>query len=62
MIRSLANLTLGMGEPNGMHQYYIGLLLQTLKFLMWDSVNNHHFVLISSSLLCKKLNDSGLFY
>jgi hypothetical protein len=60
-IRSLANFTLGIGVVDGMSQYYISLLLQTLKFLTWSNINNHDFVLISSSLLCEKLERTGLF-
>lgn len=46
---------------NDMNQYYIGLLMQTLKFLTWDDYNNKDFILISSGLLCEKLERTGLF-
>jgi hypothetical protein len=42
-------------------EYNIGLFLQTLKFLTWPEVNKKDFVLISASMICKKLEDTGLF-
>ena len=52
-IRELAYLTLG-GESE-MREYYVGLLFQTLRFLDWESVNNKDYILISASMICRKL-------
>jgi GAF domain-containing protein len=42
-------------------EYNIGLFLQTLKFLTWADVNNKHYILISASIICQALEETGLF-
>jgi hypothetical protein len=49
------------GAPNNTSQYYICLLVQTIKFLTWNDYNSKDFILISSSLLCDELERMGLF-
>lgn len=61
IIRQKANDTLGAVNFD-INQYYIGLLSQTLKFLVFKNVNNRDFVLMSACMICNKLLRTGMFY
>lgn len=59
-IRRIARKTLG---PNfDINQYYMGLLAQTMKFLVFEKVNNRDIILMSASMICCKLQKTCRFY